>query len=100
MSGRRRSPASFIPKRSRERVMATDKPLYYLTIHEAHQLIQKRELSPVDLARAMLERIEAVDGEIHAYYDLMADSAMAAARGAEAEILQGRYRGPLHGIPV
>ena len=80
--------------------MAMDKPLYYLTIHQAHQLIQKRELSPVDLTQSLLDRIEAVDGEIHAYCDLMAGSALAEARVAEVEIMQGRYRGPLHGIPV
>ena len=79
---------------------AEKKPLYHLTIHEAQKLIRSRALSPVELARAILKRIEAVDGQLHAYLNLMADSALAEARAAEAEILQGRYRGPLHGIPV
>lgn len=79
---------------------AQEKPLYHLTIHEAQKLIRARELSPVELTRAILKRIEAVDGQLHAYLKLMAESALAEARAAEAEILKGNYRGPLHGIPV
>ena len=80
--------------------MAADRPLYYLSIHEAQQLIQSRQLSPVELTRSVLERIAAVDGKLHAYINLMADSAMEEARVAEAEIVGGNWRGPLHGIPV
>ena len=80
--------------------MAADRPLYYLSIHEAQQLIQSRQLSPVELARSVLERIAAVDGKLHAYINLMADSAMEEARVAEAEIVGGNWRGPMHGIPV
>lgn len=79
---------------------AQEKPLFHLTIHEAQKLIHSRTLSPVELTRAILKRIEAVDGQLHAYLHLMSDSAQAEARLAEAEILQGHYRGPLHGIPV
>ena len=49
-----------------------EKPLYFLTIHEAHQLIRDRKLSPVELTRAVLNRIEAVDGKLHAFINLMA----------------------------
>lgn len=80
--------------------IAQDKPLFHLTIQEAQKLIQGGALSPVDLTRAFLTRIEAVDGKLHAYLNLMADSALAEARVAEAEIRQGHYRGALHGIPV
>jgi aspartyl-tRNA(Asn)/glutamyl-tRNA(Gln) amidotransferase subunit A len=79
---------------------ALDKPLHYLTIHEAQKLIQSRALSPVELTRAVLERIQAVDGKLHAYIHLMAESALAEARVAEAEIVRGHWRGPMHGIPV
>jgi aspartyl-tRNA(Asn)/glutamyl-tRNA(Gln) amidotransferase subunit A len=78
----------------------SEKPLYYLTIHEAQQLIQSRKLSPVELTRAVLDRIGAVDGKLHAYINLMADSAMSEARAAEDEIQRGGWRGPMHGIPV
>lgn len=77
-----------------------EKPLHHLTIHEAQKLIQSRALSPVELTGAILKRIEAVDGRLHAYLNLMAESALAEARVAEAEILRGLYKGPLHGIPV
>ncbi len=76
-----------------------EKPLYYLTIHEAQQLIRERKLSPVALTQAVLDRIAAVDGKLHAYINLMADSAMASARVAEAEIAKGNWRGAMHGIP-
>lgn len=74
--------------------------LCYLTIREASGLIESRKLSPVELTRAFLERIEKVDRRVKAYVTLLADSAMAEARGAEVEILRGEYRGPLHGIPL
>src|SRR5882724_881848 len=77
-----------------------EKPLYYLSIHEAQQLIQRRQLSPVELTRAVLDRIPALDGKLHAYINLMTDSAMEEARIAEAEVTRGNWRGPLHGIPV
>jgi len=76
-----------------------EKPLYYLTIHEAQELIRKRKLSPVELTQAVLDRIAAVDGQLHAYINLMADGAMTAARAAEAEIAKNHWRGPMHGIP-
>jgi aspartyl-tRNA(Asn)/glutamyl-tRNA(Gln) amidotransferase subunit A len=78
----------------------SEKPLYYLSIHEAQQLIKERKLSPIELTRGVLDRIEAVDGKLHAYINLMADSALEQARAAEAEIQRGRWRGPMHGIPV
>ncbi|HEX9143362.1 MAG TPA: amidase, partial [Candidatus Binatia bacterium] len=77
-----------------------DKPLYYLSIDEAQRLIQSRKLSPVELTRSVLERIASVDGRLHAYINLMADAAMEQARVAEAEIAGGKWRGPMHGIPV
>ncbi|MBI2359335.1 MAG: hypothetical protein HYV04_10600 [Deltaproteobacteria bacterium] len=79
---------------------AQEKPLFHLTIHEAQKPIQSGALSPVELTRAVLNRIEAVDGQLHAYLNVMTESALEEARRAEAEILHGHYRGPLHGIPV
>jgi aspartyl-tRNA(Asn)/glutamyl-tRNA(Gln) amidotransferase subunit A len=75
-------------------------PLHYLTIAEAASLIRGRELSPVELTRAHLERIEALDDRLHAYITVTAESALEAARKAEHEIQRGNYRGPLHGIPI
>lgn len=77
-----------------------EKPLYYLSIHEAQQLIYKRQLSPVELTQSVLDRIQAVDGRLHAYINLMADHAMQDARTAEMEIANDNWRGPMHGIPI
>ena len=74
--------------------------LFRLTIKEASDLMRNGELSPVELTRACLGRIEATEGRLHSFITLLSDEAMEAARGAEAEIRAGRYRGPMHGIPI
>ncbi len=79
---------------------ANNQNLCHLTIAQAGRLISARELSPVELTRAFLDRIEALEPVLHTYAAVLPGSAMAEARTAESEILQGRYRGPLHGIPV
>ena len=79
--------------------MADTDKLYFLTMREAGQLMRSGQLSPVELLRACLDRIEATDVRLHSFVTLMADEAMAQARTAEAEMLQGNYRGPMHGIP-
>ena len=78
----------------------TSTELYYLTIAEAGPLLRQRQLSPVELVRAFLERIAAVDGQLHSYVTLLPEQALAEARRAEEEIRRGDYRGPLHGIPI
>src|SRR5438128_3161489 len=72
----------------------------FLTIAEAASLISEKRLSPVELARAYLDRIERLNGRLHAYVRVLHDEALAGARAAEAEIVAGRYRGALHGIPI
>ena len=74
--------------------------LHNLTIREAAGLIESRQLSPVELTQAFLDRIDAIDGDIKSYILLLRDEALAQARAAEAEIAAGNYRGPLHGIPM
>ena len=73
--------------------------LHHLPIAEAARLIERRQLSPVELTQAYLDRIEAYDAQLNAYLLVTADRALEAARAAEAEIAAGRYRGPMHGIP-
>ncbi len=79
---------------------ATTQDLHYLTIREAAGLIESRRLSPVELTRALLDRIEAIDGRLKSFVALSADTAVNDARVAEAEVLGGGYKGPMHGIPV
>jgi aspartyl-tRNA(Asn)/glutamyl-tRNA(Gln) amidotransferase subunit A len=72
----------------------------FLTIAEAATLIGKRELSPVELVESRLNRIERLDPTLHCFIRVMGEEARGAARTAEAEIMAGRSRGPLHGIPI
>ena len=77
-----------------------DVPIHYMSLRDVARLIEAGELSPVALTEAMLDRIDAVDGRLRSYATVMADEALAAARAAESEIGAGRYRGPLHGVPI
>ena len=72
----------------------------YLTIAEAARLIETKELSPVELVDSRLDRIHRLDDRLHSFIRVLADAARRDARAAEAEIAAGRYRGPLHGIPI
>src|SRR5580704_4403385 len=72
----------------------------FLTIAEAGALIGKRELSPVELTESRLARIERLDGKLHSFIRVLREPALTAARAAEAEIMAGTRRGPLHGIPI
>jgi len=73
--------------------------LAYLTIAEAAPLIRARKLSPVEFTRALLARIAATEPTCHAYIAVTEDLAIAQANAAEAAIMRGDWRGPMHGIP-
>ena len=75
-------------------------PLHFRTITEIAEEIATKQLSPVDVTAAMLQRIDQLDGQLKSYATVTADQAMAAAQAAEREINAGMYRGPLHGIPI
>jgi aspartyl-tRNA(Asn)/glutamyl-tRNA(Gln) amidotransferase subunit A len=74
--------------------------LHYLTLVELAALIRDRQLSPVELTRIHLERIDRLNPALNCYITVANELAMTAARNAEQEIAAGRYRGPLHGIPI
>lgn len=71
-----------------------------ITIKEASELIREKKISPVELTKAFLERIEAVDGDLNSYITVLADHALNTAESAEKEIMKGNYLGPLHGVPI
>ncbi|HHX44609.1 MAG TPA: Asp-tRNA(Asn)/Glu-tRNA(Gln) amidotransferase subunit GatA [Chloroflexi bacterium] len=73
--------------------------LYELTIHQAHNALRQGTISSVELTRAVLERIEAVDGRIHAYLRTTPQDALAAAEDADRRRAAGED-GPLLGIPL
>ncbi|MGE0056524.1 MAG: amidase, partial [Dehalococcoidia bacterium] len=80
--------------------MAAPNALSRLTIAEAAPLIEKRQLSPVELTEACIARAKALDGELHAFITPTFETALQEARTAAEEIAAGKYRGPLHGIPL
>jgi aspartyl-tRNA(Asn)/glutamyl-tRNA(Gln) amidotransferase subunit A len=70
------------------------------TIVELAPRLRRKEVSPVELARACLDRIEKLNPSLNAFITVTAESALAEARTAEIEISLGEWRGPLHGIPI
>ena len=70
------------------------------TISELSQRLRRKEVSPVEITRACLERIEKLNPELNAFITVTAESALAEARAAEAEIARGEWRGLLLGVPV
>jgi amidase len=71
-----------------------------LTAAEARRLIGRKALSPVELMRSCLDRIERVNGTLNAVVTLDAEGGLAAARAAEAAVMAGETLGPLHGLPL
>jgi len=73
--------------------------LFFLGVADAAELIRAKKLSPVEYAKALLERIERHDSKLNAFLRFMPEIALADARRAETEIIQGGWRGIFHGIP-
>src|SRR5690242_13561755 len=74
--------------------------LHDLELVELGRRLRTKEISPVEATRAQLERIEAFDRRLCSYALVTADLALEQARAAEAEIIKGNIRGPLHGVPI
>ena len=71
-----------------------------LTIAEAAKQIAAKKLSPVELAKAQLDRIRRLDPQLHAFLLVTEERALADAKSAEARQMAGSLRGPLDGIPI
>src|SRR5437764_14610458 len=71
----------------------------FLTIAELNRLYRSRELSPVEVTKALLARIAAHDGQLHSFLRLTEEAALAEAAAAERELMAGTPRGTMHGIP-
>ena len=71
-----------------------------LSLMDASELLRARKLSPVELTNAILGRIESLNPVLNAFITVMGDQARADAQAAESEIMRGRRRGALHGIPI
>jgi aspartyl-tRNA(Asn)/glutamyl-tRNA(Gln) amidotransferase subunit A len=78
----------------------TRENLARLSIEEAASLLRRKAVSPVELTRTCLDRIETLNPALNAFITITADAAMAQALKAEGEIQRGHWQGPLHGIPI
>ena len=72
----------------------------YMSAGDLSRLVSKKEVSPVEIVDAHLSRIQATEPVLNSFITLLAEEARGSARQAEREIQAGKYRGPLHGIPV
>lgn len=70
------------------------------SISELAPRLRKREISPVEIARECLSRIEKLNPSLNAFITVTGEAALAEAQKAEQEISEGKWRGPLHGIPI
>jgi aspartyl-tRNA(Asn)/glutamyl-tRNA(Gln) amidotransferase subunit A len=71
-----------------------------LTLRQASELIRKKDASSVDLTKACLARIDQYQGTLNAFITITPDKALTQAREADSEVRSGKWRGPLHGIPL
>jgi aspartyl-tRNA(Asn)/glutamyl-tRNA(Gln) amidotransferase subunit A len=70
------------------------------TIKDLSRLIYAKEISPVDRVESTLERIQNLNSKLNAFITVMENSAREDAKNAESMIAEGKYKGPLHGIPI
>ena len=84
----------------RSAARGTRDDLPFLSIFELSGLMRTRKISPVEVTSVMLERIEKLNPILNAYVTVTADLAMRSAQEAEREIQRGKWRGPLHGVPI
>src|SRR5438045_5854240 len=79
---------------------ANSQALASLTLKKASELLRSKGSSPVELTEACLKRIEKYNPAVNAFITITRESALATAREMEAEAHRGKWRGPLHGIPI
>src|SRR5258706_6956266 len=76
------------------------KALCFLSLSDLSTALRKREITSVEATRAVLGRIRELNPKLRAYLTVMDDAALRQAEAADKEIAAGKYRGPLHGVPV
>lgn len=89
-----------VPQASYAYEPAQSDELARLTIAEASRKIHARQISCTDLVQACLARAQAYNPKVNAYITIMHEQALAQARALDVEARAGRFRGPLHGIPI
>jgi amidase len=78
--------------------MSSDLP--YESLTTVSDLIRRKQLSSAELTAIALRRIAQLDGQYHSYATVLPERAVSQAKAADAEIAHGRWRGPLHGVPI
>src|SRR5689334_12797282 len=73
---------------------------HYASLLEAADAIRSRKISSTELTRAQLDRMQELEPLLHSYAIVTTELALQQARQADEAIAAGRYRGPLHGIPI
>jgi aspartyl-tRNA(Asn)/glutamyl-tRNA(Gln) amidotransferase subunit A len=73
--------------------------LCWLSMADLGRMIATKEVSPVEVVRAHLDRISALDARLRAFITVCADTALQSARASEAALMAGKVAGPLHGVP-
>ena len=96
--GLARTPARGKSRRTPARGESQD--LADVTLKKASELLRSKAASPVELTQACLKRIESYNSLLNAFITVTSEQALAAAREAETEQRRGKWRGPLHGIPI
>lgn len=71
-----------------------------MTAGELSKLVRRKAVSPVEIIQTHLQRIHSLEPTLNSFITLLPEQAVAAARQAEREIAAGKYRGPLHGVPL
>ena len=74
--------------------------IHYKSIDEISKLLRSKEISSLEIVLYQLERIKKLDNYLNSYATLMSEKAINRAKKLDKEILQGKYRGPLHGVPI
>ncbi|VAZ85912.1 Putative amidase AmiD [Mycobacterium persicum] len=87
-------------RRSEVSAQLDDDEIWKLELTEVAELIRTRQVSSAELTHATLRRIEKLDAGLKSHVFVMADSAVEAARAADAELARGHRRGVLHGVPI
>jgi len=74
--------------------------LVWTSMMDLARMIRAKEVSPVEVTQAHLDRIATLDGKLRAYITVMGDAALAAAKSAEAALVSSTALAPLHGVPI
>ncbi|MGH9627896.1 MAG: amidase family protein, partial [Bryobacteraceae bacterium] len=77
-----------------------DDPIEWASIEEISALLRRKQVSPVELTRLCLSRIRKLNSKLNAFVTLTAEEALAEATTLESEAQAGKWRGPLHGVPI